>query len=133
VFDSQRRMSILFGHAWFDAMRAAEVTRDELVPIANAEDWDLQLVDFWVHRGAGRFGDACRSPRDDDPSDTVEVASGMTHVGDDGVHAQLKDAAGDEVAVLAARVEDDNLVHGRCNPSVDAPASAPAGRPCPRS
>src|SRR5262249_61095553 len=101
--------------------------------IAHAEPWGLQVVEVLGHRGAGRVGDACRPPRDDDPPDTVEVASGMTRVGDDGVHAQLTDAAGDEVAVLAARVEDDNLVHGRCNPSVDAPASAPAGRPCPRS
>jgi hypothetical protein len=32
------------------------------------------------------------------------------------VHAELADAAGDQVTILAARVEDDDLVHGRRRP-----------------
>src|SRR5436190_1940386 len=86
--------------------------------------WLIQTVNW----RAGR-------PRKSRPSAACapEVGGGPVDVGDDGVNAQLADAAGDEVAVLPAGVEDDDLVHGRRGPSVDAPASAPAGRPCLRS
>src|SRR5262249_132459 len=126
-------MPIFFGHARFNAMRAAEITRHKLMPIADTEDWHLQLVDFRVHRGARWFGDARRASRDDDAARTAEIASRVTNVRDDGMHPELADGTGDEMAILPARVEDDDLIQGRRGPTGDAPASAPAGRPCLRS
>ena len=106
---------------------------EELMAVADAEDRHAEIVDRPIDRRAGRRGDARRPARDDDPARAPEVGGGTVDVGHDGVNAQLANAAGDEVAVLAARVEDDDLVHGQRGASVDAPASAPAGRPCPRS
>ena len=55
-----------------------------------------------------------------------------------GIHAQLADAPGDELRVLAAEIEDRDLA-GRGSPGHHrdatwaSPASGRAGRPCPRS
>src|SRR5438445_7943804 len=129
----QLRSPIHFLMISFNYVNATEITRQELVAVANTKNWDIERVDLRIDRRTGWFGNASGAAGDDDATRIAEFRSRFADVGDDGVHTQLADAAGDEVAVLPARVEDDDLVHGQRGPSVDAPASAPAGRPCPRS
>src|SRR5205823_6849524 len=121
----QRGVAVLLGDAGLDAAR--QVAREQLVAVADAENGHAEVVDRAIDRGARGLGDARRPARDDEAAGAAQVGGGAVDVGDDGVDAELADAAGDEVAVLPTRVEDDDLVHGRRGPSVDAPASATAG------
>jgi hypothetical protein len=82
------------------------------VAVADAEDGDAQRVDAGIDGGRRGLGHAGGAARDDDAARPGELARRPVDVGDDGVHAQLADAPGDEVAVLPTRVEDDDLVQG---------------------
>src|SRR5688500_15617052 len=127
----ERAMSVLFRHSWLDA--TGEVPREQLVAVADAEDGHAQLVDRGIDGRAGGLDDARRTAGDDDAARGAEGGGGSVDVGDGGVDAKLTDPAGDEVAVLATGVENDDLAHGAAAFTADAPASGPAGRPCPPS
>src|SRR5258706_15199186 len=127
----QRAVAVLLGDPAGHA--SLEVFGHELMAVADAQHGHAQGVDAWIDGGGGRLGDTGGTARDDDAARPGELARRLVDVGDDRVHAQLANAAGDEVAVLPARVEDDDLVQGNVPSTAGAPASAPAGRPCPRS
>jgi len=110
-----------------------EILGHELMAVADAQHGDAQGIDAGVDGGRGGLGDAGRAARDDDAARGGQLAGRPVDVGHDRVHAQLANTPGDQMAILPARVEDDDLVQGDAPSTAGAPASAPAGRPCPRS
>ena len=91
---------------------APKIARDELCPIADAEDRHARVVDrgvdAWcpvdVHRG--------RTAREDDgPRPPFEHVGDRHRPGNDlAVHVRLADAPGDELRVLRPEIDDQNDV-----------------------
>ena len=96
---------------------AAELLGDQLGAVADAEHGDAELVDRRVERRGPLDVDALGSARQDQRGrPPLGHLGGRDAVGHDlGVDGQLADAAGDQLGVLGAEVDDE---HG------DARASA---------
>src|SRR3954469_11169885 len=103
------------------------------MPVANAENGNAELVDAAIDGRAGWFHDARWTAGDDDAARRGKTGGRRVDVGHRCVNTELADAARDQVAVLTTRVEDDDLAHRRAALTAAAPASGPAGRPCPPS
>src|SRR5687767_2859056 len=101
--------------------------------VADTEDRNAEVIDRRVHRRAGGLGDAGGSTRDDDAPGIGQLGGWLVDVTDDGVDTELSNPARDQVAVLPTGVQDDDLAHAERPPTAAAPASGPAGRPCPPS
>ncbi len=89
---------------------AAEELSGDLHAVADAEDGDAEVEDSWVAPGGTFFVDGGGTAGKDD-ADRVECAEGVKgNIGadEDGVDAGFADAAGDELDVLGAEVEDGN-------------------------
>ncbi len=89
---------------------SAEDVGEHLHAVADAEDGEVHVKDGGVALGCAGFVDGGGAAREDD-ADGVEGAEfGDGDVGayEDGVDAGFADAAGDELDVLAAEIEDGN-------------------------
>ncbi len=107
------------GVAVFASARAldapAEKVRDELQPVADAEDGHAELEDARVHGGRALGVDARRASRQDDGfrSHRAELLEREGAGLDLAVDALLANPAGDELGVLSPEVEDENELAGR--------------------
>src|ERR1700686_2915473 len=83
--------------------------RHELLPIADAEYGNALGKDSWIDRRAACLIDAVRSAGNDETLPATEFASrslARPHFRRD---TKVADLSGDEMAILAARVQDGDL------------------------
>ena len=80
-----------------------------LLAVADAHDRAAERENGGVDRGASRVVDAARSAGDDDAAGVRELGGRGLADADFRVDAQFADLTGNQVTVLAAGVEDDNL------------------------
>src|SRR5690606_16829005 len=109
---------------------ATEEVADELHAVADAEHGDTQLEDLGVDRGRAVLEDARGTAGEDDRRGLQRLDGGDAHRArvDLTVDAELADAPGDELRVLAAEVEDEDGCAGHFGPHIPR-----APRPCERS
>ena len=107
LFDFERGQTVLAFVAL--AHRAAEQVRHELLAVADTQDRAAERENGGIDGGAGGIVNAARAAGDDDALGVREFGGGSFAGADFGVDAQFADLAGDEVTVLSAGVEDDNL------------------------
>ena len=114
VDDAKRGLAVLRGLGGLDA--AVRHPRHELTAVADAEHGDAEVEDGGVEVRGGGVEDAVGAAGEDDAfiagrtdgfrCDAVE--------GDDlGVDAKVAHASCDELVILAAEVEDEDLFHRR--------------------
>src|SRR5262249_13247732 len=122
-----------------------------LHPVADPEHGNARLEQPEVGQRCALVVDAGGPAGEDDALVTLgeDLLERLRARDDFGVHGHLADAAGDELAVLCAEIQDADLVHAdpeqtlcvpqtvwQCmpaRPSVASPASGRAGTPCLRS
>lgn len=95
---------------------AAQLLAHELHAVADAEDRHAEVEDRAVDAGRARLEDAVRPAREDDALRRVGLRPFRRDVERDdfGIDVLFADAPRDELRVLRAVVENDDLVHGRC-------------------
>ena len=105
--------AVLAAHPAADG--AAELLGDELGAVADAEDRDAEVVDRRVERRRTVDVHALRAAGEDQRRGSPGGdLGGRDAVGHDlGVHRQLADAAGDQLGVLGAEVDDEDGVRVR--------------------
>ncbi len=111
---------------------AAELLRDHLEAVADAEHRHPELEDGRVEAGRARLVDAGRAAAEHDADRVLRGDLGRRHGvrHDLAVHVRLADPAGDQLRVLRAEVDDEHrpwLSHGRprSHPARTAARSAP--------
>ena len=108
--DVQRGGAIFPMGAGDDA--AAQVLGDELQPVADTQDWNVQIVNAASAVGCGLVVDTGRTAAQDDTGgvDGANLGRGQAVTDDLAVNIQLADAAGDQLGVLRAEIEDDDFL-----------------------
>ena len=91
---------------------AAEVVDDELQAVADAEDGDAEGEERGVGGGGVGVVDGAGAAGEDDAAgrERADLVEGRGAGKDDGEDVELADAAGDELGVLRAEVEDDDCL-----------------------
>jgi hypothetical protein len=103
----QDRGAILSLGSFADA--AAQPVSHELLPVANAEHRGTASENSGIHLGALGIVDAGRPAGNDDAATTGEVGGRSIAGADLGINTEITYLAGDQMAVLAARVENRYL------------------------
>ena len=89
---------------------AAQQVRHELLAVADAEHRHAEREDGGIHRGAARGRRRWTgSAGDDDALGSGEFGGRRLAGADLGIDAEVADLAGDQMAILAPGVEDDDL------------------------
>ena len=90
----------------------AEQLGHELQPVADTQDRDAHLEDAAVDERRARLLDAERAAREHDPArlEGADLLHGHRAGVDLAVNVQLADAAGNELRVLRAEIEDEDLL-----------------------
>ena len=88
---------------------SAQQVRHELLPVADTEHRDAERKDGRIDGGALRVVDAARSAGNDEAPCGREFRRRRLAGADLRVDAQVAHFTGNQVAVLAPRIEDDNL------------------------
>ena len=92
--------------------RAAQQVRHQLLAVADAEHGRPRRENAGIHRGAARVVDAVGPPEMMMPFRREQFGRRSLAGADLRVDAEIADLARDQVAVLAARVEDGDLRFG---------------------
>src|ERR1700730_15208526 len=88
---------------------ATEKARNELLAVADSENGLGTVENPGVDAGASRIVYAGGAAGNDEPLAACELSSGSVTWPDLGVNAELTYLAGDQVAVLTARIENGDL------------------------
>ena len=86
--------------------------RDQLLPVADAEDGDAAGQNGWFNRGAGLVVNAAGSAGDDDATRMAQLIQRRFAWKNFGRNAEFSNFASDQVAILTARVEYCDLRWG---------------------
>ena len=87
----------------------AQMERQQLLPVADPQHRRAEREDLRVNLRTALFIDARRTPGYDDRPHTAQGGGGRVARPDLGIHAEFADLSRDQVAILAAGVEHDNL------------------------
>src|SRR5918993_1416316 len=80
--------------------------------VTNAENGNAHRQDRRINARRAGFCHASRATRDDDAADAVEVSGVGIDRQDVTLNADLAHAPREQVAILAARIENRNSLHG---------------------
>src|SRR5271170_3277929 len=87
----------------------AQIVGHELLSITNAEHGARRIENRGINVGAVTFIDAVGPARDDQAGAAAQFGRRSIARADFRVHTQIANLSGDEMTVLAARVEDGDL------------------------
>ena len=114
-----RRRRRRYGHRRAPVLTAAtaghltaELLRDQLCAVADAEDRYTEAVDLWVEHGRALDVHALRAARQDQRLGSLRRDLGRRHRvrHDLGVHVRLANPPGDQLGILRAEVDHDDGV-----------------------
>ncbi len=110
VVDGHRRASVLA--TFRGSNRSAEIDREQLHAVADAEDRDVEVVQRGVGMRRTGLEHRCRAAAEDDPARSPPAdLFGADGSGNQlAVHLGLAHAARDQLAVLAPEIEDEDRV-----------------------